>query len=291
MQIGMIGLGRRGGNMAERLRRRGHEVVGYDRSAERSDVASLEELAGKLDAARTVWSMIPAGEPTEEAVRELAGLLEPGDLVVDGGNSNFRDSMRRARELEERGILFADAGVSGGVWGLDEGYGLMVGGTAEAVGRLAPALDSLAPGGRYVHVGPAGSGHFAKMVHNGIEYGMMQAYPEGFDILQASREFPDLDLHAVAEAWRHGTVIRSWLLDLAADALEKDPRLEGLDAYAEDSGEGRWTVFEAIDTAVPVPVIAASLFARFSSRRESSFSMRMVAALRREFGGHAVKER
>ena len=290
MQVGMIGLGRMGGNMAKRLREGGHEVLGYSRSSPERDVSSLEELVEALEPPRTVWCMVPAGDPTEAVVGDLKGLLEEGDLVVDGGNSNFRESMRRAEELGERGVLFVDAGVSGGIWGRENGYGLMVGGEGDAVARVSPALDTLSPEGRWVHVGPAGSGHFTKMVHNGIEYGLMQSYAEGLEMLASSREFPEIDLHAVADAWRHGTVIRSWLLDLAALALEKDPGLESLEAYVEDSGEGRWTVQEAIEAAVPTPAIAAALFARFSSRQEDSFAMRMVAALRREFGGHDVKE-
>ncbi len=289
MQLGMIGLGRMGGNMTERLRRGGHEVIGYDRDPEVSEVGSIEELIGKLERPRSVWSMVPAGDPTEQTIQTAAGALEEGDLVIDGGNSNFRDSMRRAKELEERGLLFVDAGVSGGIWGLEEGYCLMVGGTDEGFGRIEPVLRTLAPEDGYAHVGPPGSGHFVKMVHNGIEYGLMHSYAEGFEILQGSKEF-DLDLHQVAEVWRYGSVVRSWLLDLAAKALEGDPKLDGLRGYAQDSGEGRWTVFEAIEEDVPATVIAASLFARFASRQDDSFAMKMVAALRREFGGHAIKE-
>ncbi len=289
MQLGMIGLGRMGGNMTERLRRGGHEVIGYDRDPDVSDVGSIEELIGKLERPRSVWSMVPAGDPTEQTIQTAAGALEEGDLVIDGGNSNFRDSMRRAKELEERGLLFVDAGVSGGIWGLEEGYCLMVGGTDEGFGRIEPVLRTLAPEDGYAHVGPPGSGHFVKMVHNGIEYGLMHSYAEGFEILQGSKEF-DLDLHQVAEVWRYGSVVRSWLLDLAAKALEGDPKLDGLRGYAQDSGEGRWTVFEAIEEDVPATVIAASLFARFASRQDDSFAMKMVAALRREFGGHAIKE-
>ena len=290
MELGMIGLGRMGGNMAERLRRGGHEVVGYDRDAARTQVTSLEMLAEQLAPPRALWSMLPAGAPTEDTVSALGGFLTAGDLVVDGGNSYFRDTMRRAEDLAGRGILMVDAGVSGGIWGLEEGYGLMVGGEPEAVDRLRPALETLAPEGGFVHTGPPGSGHFVKMIHNGIEYGLMQAYAEGFGILQASREFPGLDLPAIAEAWRHGTVIRSWLLDLAARALQRDPGLEELEAWVDDSGEGRWTVLQAVEERVPATAIAASLFARFASREDDSFAMRLVAALRREFGGHEVKE-
>jgi 6-phosphogluconate dehydrogenase len=289
MQIGMVGLGRMGSNMAKRLRRDGHEVIGYDPNPEATDVASLQELVGKLNTPRTVWVMVPSGDVTEETLHELGELLEPGDLVVDGGNSNFRHTMRHAKELEERELLFADAGTSGGVWGLDEGYCLMVGGSDEAIQRLEPALATLAPPDGWAHVGPSGAGHFVKMVHNGVEYGLLQAYGEGFEILQRSKEF-DLDLSKVAEVWRHGSVVRSWLLDLLAGALAEDPRLEsGIQGYVEDSGEGRWTVFEAIEEEVPATVIASSLFGRFASRQEESFAMKVIAALRREFGGHSVK--
>jgi len=290
MRIGMVGLGRMGGNMAERLRLAGHEVLGYERKEGQRDVASYDELVGALDPPRIVWMMVPAGGPTEGVVGELAGLLAEGDLIVDGANSHFRDSMRRAGELADRGIAYVDAGVSGGIWGLDGGYGLMVGGSDDAVTRIAPILDALAADGHWIHVGPSGSGHFTKMIHNGIEYGLMQAYAEGFEILHRSDDFPEIDLHAVAEAWRHGTVVRSWLLDLIAAALERDPQLSELAAYVDDSGFGRATVVEAIEEAVPAPAIAAALFARFASRDESSFAMRLVAALRREFGGHAIHE-
>ncbi|MFQ5472832.1 MAG: phosphogluconate dehydrogenase (NAD(+)-dependent, decarboxylating) [Dehalococcoidia bacterium] len=287
MQVGMIGLGRMGGNMAERLRRGGHEVIGYDRNTAVSDVGSLSELVERLTAPRAVWVMVPSGEPTEETIRELAGLLNKGDLIIDGGNSNFRDSMRRSTELEEKGFLFMDAGTSGGVWGLEIGYCLMVGGSDEAFKRIEPALETLAPKDGYAHVGPAGSGHFTKMVHNGIEYAMLQAYAEGFEILEASQF--DLDLHQLAALWNHGSVVRSWLLELAERAFDKDPDLSKIRGYVEDSGEGRWTVFEAINENVPAPTIAASLFARFASRQEDSFAMKVIAALRNEFGGHAVK--
>ena len=288
MQVGMVGLGRMGANMAERLRSRDHDVIGYDRNPETSEVASLDELVGRLEKPRTIWSMVPSGDPTEETIHSLAELLDEGDLVVDGGNSYFRDSIRRAEELIGRGILFCDAGVSGGIWGLAEGYCLMVGGDDEAIQRLEPALAALAPEGGYSHVGPVGAGHFVKMVHNGIEYGLLQAYGEGFQLLQASTEFPDLDLSQIAEVWRHGSVVRSWLLDLAARALEQDPGLEGIRGYVEDSGEGRWSVIEAVRSGVPVPAIADSLFARFDSRDDDPFAMKLIAALRQQFGGHGV---
>jgi 6-phosphogluconate dehydrogenase len=291
MKIGIVGLGRMGANMAERLRSRGHDVVGYDRDPGVSDVGSLEELVAKLETPRTIWLMIPAGAPTEETIRALSDLLVGGDLVVDGGNSYFRDSLRRAGELDGHGILFCDAGVSGGIWGLADGYCLMVGGREEAIDRLQPILVALAQQGGYAHVGPPGAGHFAKMVHNGIEYGLLQAYGEGFQLLQASTDFPDLDLSKIAELWRHGSVVRSWLLDLAARALEQDPGLEEIRGYVEDSGEGRWTVIEAVRGGVPVPAIADSLFARFDSRDEDPFAMKLIAALRQQFGGHGVKER
>jgi 6-phosphogluconate dehydrogenase len=297
MRLGMIGLGRMGGNMAARLVRNGHQVVGYARSegsrqgaaAEGAETAaSVEDLVAALEPPRVAWAMVPAGTPTEDVVGQLGGLLQEGDLVVDGGNSNFTDSIRRAAGLKERGVGFVDAGVSGGVWGLKEGYCMMLGGEAEDVERLRPALDSLAPEDGWAHVGAHGAGHFVKMVHNGIEYGILQAYGEGFEILKAS--VFDLDLHQVAEVWRHGSVVRSWLLDLLTSALERDPGLESVAGYVEDSGEGRWTVLAAIDEDVPAPVTALSLFARFASRQEESFSAKVIAALRREFGGHAVRE-
>ena len=287
MKLGMVGLGRMGGNMAERLGRDGHEVMSYAQSGG-GTASSVEELVGQLEPARVVWLMIPAGAPTEGVFTELLGLLEEGDVVVDGGNSNFRDSQRRAAVAAERGLGFVDAGVSGGVWGLENGYCLMVGGEREAVGAVEPALRSLAPEGGYAHVGPAGAGHFVKMVHNGIEYGLMQAYAEGFEILHAS-EF-DLDLKEVAGIWRYGSVVRSWLLELLHDAFEDEGNeLERTAGYVEDSGEGRWTVFEAINESVPAPVIAASLFARFASRQDESYAAKINAALRKQFGGHAVR--
>ncbi len=290
MQLGMVGLGRMGGNMAERLRRDGHEVIGYARNPEVSQATSLEDLVGKLKPPRTVWLMIPAGEATEQTIAELAKLLQPDDVIVDGANSYFRDSIRREEELAEYGILFVDAGVSGGVWGLQEGYCLMVGGSETAFRRIEPALKTLAPENGYAHVGPSGAGHFTKMVHNGIEYGLMQAYAEGFEILEKSKLFPDLDLRQVADVWRHGSVVRSWLLDLATRALEQDPNLEKLADFVQDSGEGRWTLLEALEEDVPAPMTALALFARFASRQDSSFAMKLVAALRREFGGHPAKD-
>jgi 6-phosphogluconate dehydrogenase len=296
MRLGMVGLGRMGGNMSTRLVRFGHGVVGYARGEESRRAAaangaevadSLEALAAALEPPRTVWLMIPAGDPTEKTVTSLAELLDPGDLVVDGGNSNFTDSVRRAAALAEREIAFVDAGVSGGIWGLEEGYCMMLGGPAEAVERLRPALDALAPEGGWAHVGPSGAGHFVKMVHNGIEYGLLQAYGEGFEILRSS--VYDVDLRQVAEVWRNGSVVRSWLLDLLSTALEGDPNLETVAGYVEDSGEGRWTVLTAIDQDVPAPVTALSLFARFASRQDESFSAKVIAALRREFGGHSVR--
>jgi len=286
MRIGMVGLGRMGGNMAERLRRAGHEVVGYDRNPDIADAKTLPELVEALPAPRVVWVMVPSGEPTKATITELGELLSVTDLVVDGGNSNFRESIARSEELAAKGIGFVDAGVSGGVWGLENGYGLMVGGSEEHVGRIRPVLEALAPEGGLVHAGPVGAGHFTKMVHNGIEYGLMQAYAEGYELLAASEL--GIDVPAAVDAWRHGTVIRSWLLDLLARALEEDPGLTRLKGWADDSGEGRWTVEEAIRHAVPAPVISAALFARFSSRQEDSPAMKVVAALRQQFGGHPV---
>ena len=283
----MVGLGRMGGNMAERLRRKGHEVVGYDRNAEIADVKTLSELVDALPSPRVVWVMVPSGEPTKATITELGERLSVTDLVVDGGNSNYRESIARSEELAAKGIGFVDAGVSGGVWGLENGYGLMVGGSDEHVGQIRPVLEALAPeGGGLVHAGPVGAGHFTKMVHNGIEYGLMQAYAEGYELLAASEL--GIDVPAAVEAWRHGTVIRSWLLDLLARALEEDPGLTTLKGWADDSGEGRWTVEEAIRLAVPAPVISSALFARFASRQEESPAMKVVSALRQQFGGHAV---
>ena len=288
MQIGMIGLGRMGGNMAERLRLARHEVVGYDRDPGISDVASLEELAERLAAPRTVWVMVPAGEPTRQTIAELHGLLEAGDVVIDGGNSHYVDDQENARLLGTRKIGFIDAGVSGGVWGLKNGYGLMVGGDDADVSRVMPIFEALKPAGEsgFVHAGKAGAGHFAKMVHNGIEYGIMQAYAEGYELLAAADIVTDVP--GAFRSWREGTVIRSWLLDLLCRALDEDPGLEKIRGVAEDSGEGRWTVQAAIEHAVPMPVISAALFARFASRQEDSPAMKVVAALRNQFGGHAV---
>ncbi|MCW2676538.1 MAG: gndA [Modestobacter sp.] len=298
MQLGLIGLGKMGGNMAERLRRAGHEVIGYDQSPGKRDVDSLKELVDALSPPRVVWVMVPAGEPTRATVRELGGLLSPGDVVVDGGNSKFTDDKVHAAELAEKGIGYVDAGVSGGVWGLENGYALMVGGSKEDVAKAQPIFDVLkpssphdeagqsVPGAGFVHAGPVGAGHFSKMVHNGIEYAMMQAYGEGYELLAAV----DLveDVPGVIASWTQGTVIRSWLLDLLVRALQEDPALERITGYAEDSGEGRWTVEQAIEHAVPMPAISASLFARFASRQEDSPTMKAVAALRNQFGGHAV---
>jgi 6-phosphogluconate dehydrogenase len=287
MKLAMVGLGRMGGNMTKRLERDGHEVATYSRSGG-GTASSLEELVQQLEPRRAVWLMIPAGDPTEQAMSQLLDLLEPGDVIVDGGNSNFRDSQRRAGLAQERGLGYVDAGVSGGVWGLENGYCLMVGGDSEHVAYLEPALRTLAPENGYAHVGPSGAGHFVKMVHNGIEYGLMQAYAEGFDIMRAS-EF-ELDLREIAGIWRYGSVVRSWLLELLYNAFEQEGNeLEKIAGYVEDSGEGRWTVFEAINESVPAPVIASSLFARFASRQDESFAAKINAALRKQFGGHAVK--
>ena len=299
MELGMVGLGRMGGNMTRRLLRGGHRVVVYDpdpgaAAALAADGAvaadSIDDMVDRLSAPRTIWTMVPAGEPTEAAIDRAADLLSPGDAVIDGGNSNYKDSARRAAALERRGLHLLDVGTSGGVWGLTEGYCMMIGGDREQFERLRPAFRTLAPDGDrgYVHTGPSGSGHFVKMVHNGIEYGLMQAYAEGFELMRAKSEF-DLDLAEIAETWRRGSVVRSWLLDLTADALKQDPGLEGIQAYVEDSGEGRWAVEESVDLAVPVPVMAMALQARFRSRQEQPFGARLLAAMRNRFGGHAVK--
>ena len=287
MNLGMVGLGRMGANMTERLREHGHTVETYARTNPERTANSLVELASKLPQPRVVWLMIPAGDPTENAFQTLLGLLEEGDVIVDGGNSNFRDSQRRAEEAEKKSVAFLDAGVSGGIWGLKEGYCVMVGGDAAAYKQITPFLEDLTEPGGHAHVGPSGAGHFVKMVHNGIEYGMMQSLAEGFEIMQAS-EFP-VNLHKTAALWQHGSVVRSWLLDLLVLALEEDPNLEQIRGYVEDSGEGRWTVMNAIDESVPAPAITLSLFARFASRQDESFAAKVNAALRNQFGGHAVK--
>jgi 6-phosphogluconate dehydrogenase len=287
MKLGIVGLGRMGGNMAERLREHGHEVRSWARHGG-GTAGSLEELVGQLEPPRVVGLMIPAGDPTEQNFQQLRALLEPGDVIVDGGNSYFRDSIRRHAEAGERGIHFVDAGVSGGIWGREIGYCLMVGGDDEAVAIVEPAFVSLAPEDGYAHVGPPGAGHFVKMVHNGIEYGLMQAYAEGFELMHHSQF--DLDLEEIAGIWRYGSVVRSWLLELLHAAFDQNgSALEDIAGYVEDSGEGRWTINEAINAAVPVPVISAALFARFASRREINFSAKVAAALRNQFGGHAVR--
>ena len=318
MQLGMVGLGRMGANLARRLMRNGHRCVVFNRTRGPVDAlvregavgsSSLEDLVAKLDKPRAAWVMLPAGQPTENTVSELGRLLDQGDIVIDGGNSFYKDDIRRAQALQTRGIHYVDVGTSGGVWGLERGYCMMIGGDTEAVLRLDPIFAALAPGpgniprtpGRdghdpraesgYIHCGPSGSGHFVKMVHNGIEYGLMQAYAEGFSILGAAAERPgaeryELDLADVAEVWRRGSVISSWLLDLTAIALAADSKLEGFDGYVEDSGEGRWTLMAAIESAVPANVLSAALYARFRSREERSFADRMLSAMRKGFGGH-----
>ena len=300
MEIGLIGLGKMGGNMAERLRLAGHKVVGFDFSAEAvkrlTDAGStgaktLEELAKNLQAPRAVWIMVPAGDPVDGTIAKLEPLFAKGDTFIDGGNSNYKDSQRRHATLTAKGFNFVDVGTSGGVWGLKEGYSMMIGGDKEPVERLRPIFEALAPAKDqgWGHVGPAGAGHFVKMVHNGIEYGMMQAFAEGFTIME-KKEPLNLDLAQIAEIWRYGSVVRSWLLDLTADALKKNPTLDGLEAYVSDSGEGRWTVFEAIDLNVSAPVITESLIRRIRSREENNFTDRMLAIMRNAFGGHAVKK-
>jgi 6-phosphogluconate dehydrogenase len=287
--VGMVGLGRMGGNMVQRLRERGVEVVGYDRDPQRSEVEDLDELLLTLTPPRLVWLMLPAGEPTDEVIRALEPRLSAGDTIVDGSNANWRTTVDRAAALEGRGIELVDVGVSGGIWGREAGYGLMVGGSETAIRRLRPVLDALRPvEGGFSHAGPVGAGHFAKMIHNGIEYGMMQALAEGVELLDAGG--PDgVDVPAVLAGWQHGTVIRSWLLDLLVRAMGDEADFAAIRGYVEDSGEGRWTVEEAIRTATPAPVITAALYARFASRQDDALAMRVIAALRQQFGGHGVR--
>ena len=288
MKISIIGLGKMGGSMSERLRWAGHEVVGYDRDLDIADVGSLAEAVSALDGQprRVVWVMVPAGEPTDATVEELSGLLSDGDVVVDGGNSNFRDSQRHGTLLAEQGIGFVDAGVSGGVWGLEEGYCIMAGGSATDIEHLAPIFEALVTEDGFAHVGPVGTGHFVKMVHNGVEYALMESYAEGYELLTSVDL--DIDVTAALEVWRHGSVVRSWLLDLLAAGLAEDPGLASVRGYAEDSGEGRWTVEQAIANGVPAPAISAAIFARFASRQDDSPATKAIATLRNQFGGHAV---
>ena len=299
MKIGFVGLGKMGGKMVARLMKGGHEIVAFDPVAEALKGAekkgatpanSLQRLVEKLDAPRAIWIMVPSGDPTEETITSLSPLLTEGDIVIDGGNSLYKDSMRRARSLNTQGISLLDAGTSGGIWGLKIGYCLMVGGEEAPFRKLEPIFNTLAPEEGYAHVGPSGAGHFVKMVHNGIEYALLQGYAEGFEILKARNEF-NLDLEKIAHLWNQGSVIRSWLLELAADAFRKDPTLDGIRGYVEDSGEGRWTVAEAIENDVPAPLITLSLLERFRSRQQDSFSAKVIAALRNEFGGHGVKKK
>ena len=289
MKLGMVGLGKMGGNMATRLRRHGHEVVGFDRDPQDRDVDSLEGLVAALDGEdrRVVWVMVPSGGPTADTIAMLADLLEAGDLVIDGGNSNFRHSQAHGAELSERGIGFVDAGVSGGVWGLDEGYCIMAGGEAGDVAHLDGVFEALVTEQGFAHVGPVGAGHYTKMIHNGVEYGMMQSFAEGYELLSASEL--DIDIPAALEVWRHGSVVRSWLLDLFAKAVNDDPELDSVRGWAQDSGEGRWTVEQAVELAVPAPAITAALFARFASRQDDAPAMKAIAVMRNAFGGHEVR--
>ena len=297
MEVGMIGLGRMGANMAERLVLGGHRVIGYDRSPEaiqrvvdRGAVGahSLADLVRQLTVPRAIWLMVPAGDAVDQTIEQLLPHLAKGDLIIDGGNSYYKDSMRRADKLQQQQMHFVDVGTSGGIWGLKVGYCMMLGGEKNIVESLAPILETLAPKDGYAHVGPSGAGHFVKMIHNGIEYGMLQAYGEGFELLKASRF--DLDMARIAHLWNQGSVVRSWLLELAESAFKKDPQLSSIQGYVEDSGEGAWTVIEAVERDVPAAVLALSLFARFASRQDDSFSAKVIAALRNEFGGHAVKK-
>ena len=300
MQLGLIGLGKMGGNMAERLRLAGHQVVGFDFNADavakltasgNVGAGTLEDMAGKLEGRKAIWIMVPQGKPVDETIAKLEPLMNPGDILIDGGNSNYKDTMRRHDEIAAKHFNFVDCGTSGGVWGLKEGYSMMIGGDKEPVEYLRPIFEALAPAPDkgWGHVGPGGAGHFVKMIHNGIEYGMMQAYAEGFTIMETKKEL-GLDLPQISQIWRYGSVVRSWLLDLAADALTKNPKLDGLEAFVEDSGEGRWTVIEAIDLNVSAPIITESLMRRIRSREENNFTDRMLAVMRNEFGGHAVKK-
>jgi 6-phosphogluconate dehydrogenase len=297
MQLAMIGLGKMGGNMTERLLRGGHSVVVYDRGADvvqkyatlgGKAASSLADVVKQLTSPRIVWIMVPAGDPVDQTIAELRPLLSEGDVIIDGGNSNFHDTIRRADALRSQGIQFIDCGTSGGIWGLENGYCLMIGGEKRAVLLCEPIFKTLAPPHGSAHVGPSGAGHYVKMIHNGIEYGMLQAYAEGYEILHASKNFPEIDLRQVADLWQHGSVVRSWLNELAVQAFARDADLEKIRGWVADSGEGRWTVQEAIDLDVPAPVITLSLLARFRSRQEDSFGARVIAALRNEFGGHAV---
>ncbi len=301
MELGMIGLGRMGANMTERLLKRGHKVIGYARSPESrkrveekgaATANSLEDLVTQLSSPRIIWLMIPVGKPVDQTIESLFPLMNAEDIIIDGGNSYYKDTLRRASMLKEMGIRFIDAGTSGGIWGLTEGYSMMIGGEKEAVESLRPVFEALAPAPDqgWGHVGPNGAGHFVKMVHNGIEYGLMQAYAEGFALLKRKEEF-SLDLHQIAEVWRDGSVVRSWLLDLTSEALKENPDLEGIAPYVEDSGEGRWTVFETIDLDLAAPVITLSLLKRFLSREEDDFSNKLLAAMRHKFGGHEIKQK
>ena len=294
MHIGLVGLGKMGGNMRERLRRGGIEVTGYDPNPEVTDVADLAALAAALPSPRVVWIMVPSGAITDQVIADVSAVLEPGDLIIDGGNSRFTDDTVHAAQLAEKKIRFVDCGVSGGIWGLDNGYGLMAGGEAADIQELLPVFDALRPEGPrdegFVHAGVVGAGHYAKMVHNGIEYALMQAWAEGFELMDARDDLIN-DVPGVFKAWQRGTVVRSWLLELLVKALEDDPDLADIEGYVEDSGEGRWTVHDALDHAVPVPTISAAIFARFVSRQKDSPSMKAVAALRKQFGGHAVRKK